>query len=133
MIDRDLGTDGCRFRDLGVGEAVSCGSRPVADHRLACRCRAVGGDRVVEQRDRESREAGIPAAHAHLVHLNPFPPNLGEVLARYERILVPEMNLGQLTKLVRADFLVDAKTLPKVQGLPFRAAEIAAAIEEMSK
>jgi 2-oxoglutarate/2-oxoacid ferredoxin oxidoreductase subunit alpha len=87
----------------------------------------------IQQAVREARAAGTPAAHAHLVHLNPFPPNLGEVLARYDRILVPEMNLGQLTKLVRAEFLVDAKTLPKVQGLPFRASEIGAAIQEMSR
>jgi len=87
----------------------------------------------IQQAVREARAAGTPAAHAHLVHLNPFPPNLGEVLARYDRILVPEMNLGQLTKLVRAEFLVDAKTLPKVQGLPFRASEIEAAIQEMSR
>ena len=59
---------------------------------------------------------GIKVAHAHLVHLNPFPRNLGEVLARYERILVPEMNLGQLSRLVRAEFLVDARSLSKVQG-----------------
>jgi 2-oxoglutarate ferredoxin oxidoreductase subunit alpha len=88
---------------------------------------------AIQQAVREARDAGTPVAHAHLVHLNPFPPNLGEVLARYERILVPEMNLGQLSKLVRAEFLVDAKTLPKVQGLPFRAAEIEAAIQEMSR
>jgi len=80
---------------------------------------------AIQQAVRQSRDAGIPAAHAHLVHLNPFPPNLGAVLAGYERILVPEM--------VRAEFLVDAQTLPKVQGLPFRAAEIEAAIEEMSR
>jgi 2-oxoglutarate ferredoxin oxidoreductase subunit alpha len=88
---------------------------------------------AIQQAVREARAAGTPVAHAHLVHLNPFAPNLGEVLARYERILVPEMNLGQLTKMVRAEFLVDAKTLPKVQGLPFRAAEIHAAIQEMSR
>jgi 2-oxoglutarate/2-oxoacid ferredoxin oxidoreductase subunit alpha len=88
---------------------------------------------AIQQAVREARAAGTPAAHAHLVHLNPFPSNLGEVLARYDRVLVPEMNLGQLTKLVRAEFLVDAKTLPKVQGLPFHAAEIVAAIEEMSR
>ena len=71
-----------------------------------------------------ARRAARRSAHAHLVHLNPFPPNLGEVLARYPKVLVPEMNLGQLSKLVRAEFLVDAEALTKVQGLPFRAAEI---------
>jgi 2-oxoglutarate/2-oxoacid ferredoxin oxidoreductase subunit alpha len=87
---------------------------------------------VAQQAVRQARARGIKVAHAHLVHVNPFPRNLGEVLARYERILVPEMNLGQLSKLVRAEFLVDARSLSKVQGLPFRAAEVEAAIEEMS-
>ena len=71
-----------------------------------------------------ARAWGLKAAHAHLVHLNPFPANLGEVLRAYDKVLVPEANLGQLAKLVRADFLVDARTLSKVQGVPFRAAEI---------
>jgi 2-oxoglutarate ferredoxin oxidoreductase subunit alpha len=64
----------------------------------------------------------------HLVHLNPFPPNLGEVLRSYEVILVPEGNLGHLTRLVRSDFLVDAKVLSKVEGSPFRVGEIERAI-----
>ena len=76
------------------------------------------------------RRAPIPAfAHAHLRHLNPFPRNTGEVLRRYERVLVPEMNLGQLLKLVRAEFLVDAVGYNKVTGLPLRAAEVAEAIK----
>jgi 2-oxoglutarate/2-oxoacid ferredoxin oxidoreductase subunit alpha len=87
---------------------------------------------VAQQAVRQARARGIKVAHAHLVHVNPFPRNLGEVLARYERILVPEMNLGQLSKLVRAEFLVDARSLSKVQGLPFRASEVETAIEEMS-
>jgi 2-oxoglutarate ferredoxin oxidoreductase subunit alpha len=67
-------------------------------------------------------------AHAQLVHLNPFPSNLGAVLAAYDKVLVPEVNLGQLNKLLRAEFLVDAVSFTKLQGLPFRAAEIEAAI-----
>ena len=70
-------------------------------------------------------------AHAHLRHLNPFPRNTGEVLRRYDKVLVPEMNLGQLLKLVRAEFLVDAVGYNRVTGLPLRAAEVAAAIEAM--
>jgi 2-oxoglutarate ferredoxin oxidoreductase subunit alpha len=70
-------------------------------------------------------------AHAHLRYLNPFPRNTGEVLRRYEQVLVPEMNLGQLLKLVRAEFLVDAVGYNRVTGLPLRAAEVAAAIEAM--
>jgi 2-oxoglutarate/2-oxoacid ferredoxin oxidoreductase subunit alpha len=77
------------------------------------------------------RTAGKRVAHAHLVHLNPFPPNLGGVLARYPKVLVPEMNLGQLSRLVRAEYLVDAHTLSKVQGIPFKAAEIEAKILEL--
>ncbi len=65
------------------------------------------------------------------MHLNPFPSNLGEVLGAYDKVLVPEANLGQLAKLVRADFLVDARTLSKVQGVPFRAAEIEEVVLEM--
>ncbi|MGY6499685.1 MAG: 2-oxoacid:acceptor oxidoreductase subunit alpha [Acidimicrobiales bacterium] len=75
-----------------------------------------------------ARDDGRRVAHAHLRHLNPFPPNLGEVLARFPRVLVPEMNLGQLSRLVRAEFLVDARSVNKVEGTPFTAAELHAAI-----
>jgi 2-oxoglutarate ferredoxin oxidoreductase subunit alpha len=88
---------------------------------------------AIQQGARQAREQGTNVATAHLMHLNPFPSNLGEVLARYERVLIPEMNLGQLSRLVRAEFLVDARTLSKVQGVPFRASEVEAAIEEMSR
>ncbi|MFD1152505.1 2-oxoacid:acceptor oxidoreductase subunit alpha, partial [Saccharothrix hoggarensis] len=73
---------------------------------------------------RRVRKLGMPVAHAHLRHLNPFPKNLGEVLARYERVVVPEMNLGQLALLLRAKYLVDAISHTKVQGLPFKAEEL---------
>ena len=74
---------------------------------------------------RRLRAAGHNVANASLVHLNPFPPNLGEVRAPARGgSLVPELNLGQLTKLVRAEFLVDAQVISKVQGLPFTAAEL---------
>jgi 2-oxoglutarate ferredoxin oxidoreductase subunit alpha len=86
---------------------------------------------VVQQAVRQVRAGGKKVAHAHLVHLNPFPTNLGDVLRRYPKVLVPEMNLGQLARLVRAEYLVDARSLTKVQGLPFRAAEVQSAIEEM--
>jgi 2-oxoglutarate/2-oxoacid ferredoxin oxidoreductase subunit alpha len=77
------------------------------------------------------RRGGRKIAHAHLQHLNPFPRNTGEVLRRYEKVLVPEMNLGQLLKLVRAEFLVDAVGYNRVSGLPLRADEVAHAIEAM--
>ncbi|MFM7060213.1 MAG: 2-oxoacid:acceptor oxidoreductase subunit alpha [Actinomycetes bacterium] len=80
---------------------------------------------------RRVREGGGKVAHAHLMHLNPFPANLGDVLRRYPKVLVPEMNLGQLSRLVRAEYLVDAQSLTKVQGLPFRAAELEAKMLEM--
>jgi len=74
----------------------------------------------------ELRAAGLSVAHAHLRHLNPLPPDLGAVLRRYRRVLVPEMNLGQLVKLVRAEYLVDARGLNKIQGRPFKVSEIVA-------
>jgi 2-oxoglutarate ferredoxin oxidoreductase subunit alpha len=77
---------------------------------------------------RRVRKEGGKVAQAHLRHLNPFPRNTGEVLRRYDRVLIPEMNLGQLLKLVRAEFLVDAVGYNRVSGLPLRAAEVAGAI-----
>ncbi|HRA35381.1 MAG TPA: 2-oxoacid:acceptor oxidoreductase subunit alpha [Acidimicrobiales bacterium] len=70
------------------------------------------------------RARGHRVAHAHLTHLNPFPPNLGEVLARHRHVVVPELNLGQLSKLLRAEYLVDARSVTKVQGVPFTAGEL---------
>ncbi len=85
---------------------------------------------------RRVRRAGGSVAQAHLRHLNPFPSNLGEVLSAYDKVLVPEMNLGygyggQLALLVRSKFLVDAIGYNRVRGLPFKAAELAHAIEEV--
>ncbi len=86
---------------------------------------------AIQAAARRVRAQGHQVAHAHLVHVNPFPSDLGEVLSRYPKVLVPEMNLGQLSRLVRAEYLVDAKSLTKVQGAPFRAGEIEAAILEL--
>ncbi len=77
------------------------------------------------------RARGLPIAHAHLVNLMPFPANLGSVLASYDEVLVPELNLGQLSKLIRAEFLVDARSVTKMAGVPFRAGELEAKILEM--
>jgi 2-oxoglutarate ferredoxin oxidoreductase subunit alpha len=74
---------------------------------------------------------GRDVAHIHLTHLNPFPADLGEILARYDKILVPELNGGQLWRMLRAEFLVDATALSKMQGTPFRPVEIEEAILEM--
>ncbi|QDO87736.1 2-oxoacid:acceptor oxidoreductase subunit alpha [Ornithinimicrobium ciconiae] len=71
------------------------------------------------------RATGIPVARAHLRHLNPFPRNLGEVLHAYDRVIVPEMNLGQLALLLRGTFLVDVQSHTAVRGLPFPASELA--------
>ncbi len=80
---------------------------------------------------RAQREKGRKIGHVHLRHLNPLPKNLGAVLKRYKKVLVPEMNLGQLVWLLRARFLVDAQGLNKVQGKPFKQSEIEAKIEEV--
>ena len=80
---------------------------------------------------RRVRADGGNVAHAHLRYLNPMPRNTGEVLRRYDRVLIPEMNLGQLLKLVRAEFLVDAVGYNRVRGVPFRASELAEAIGAM--
>ena len=80
---------------------------------------------------RTVRERGHRVGHVHLRHLNPLPRNLGEVLKRYRRVVVPEMNLGQLLMVLRAKFLVDAIGLNKVQGKPFKQQEIEAKIEEV--
>jgi 2-oxoglutarate ferredoxin oxidoreductase subunit alpha len=62
------------------------------------------------------------------MHLNPLPADLGDVLRRYRKVLVPEMNLGQLTRVVRAEYLVDAECISKVQGQPFTGAELVSRI-----
>jgi 2-oxoglutarate ferredoxin oxidoreductase subunit alpha len=80
---------------------------------------------------RRVRATGKKVAHAHLRYLNPFPRNTGEILRAYDKVLVPEINLGQLQKLVRAEFLVDATGFNLVRGIPFRAGEVAAAIDAM--
>ncbi len=78
------------------------------------------------------RSHGIDVAQAHLRHLNPFPSDLDEILHRYDKVLVPEMNLGQLAMLIRAKYLVDAISYNQVRGLPFTVEELAAVIEEVA-
>ncbi|AZM48057.1 2-oxoglutarate ferredoxin oxidoreductase subunit alpha [Streptomyces sp. WAC 06738] len=79
---------------------------------------------------RRVRRAGDQIAQAHLRYLNPFPGNLGEVLAAYDKVVVPEMNLGQLATLVRARYLVDAFSYNQVNGMPFKAEQLATALKE---
>ncbi|MBI4570742.1 MAG: 2-oxoacid:acceptor oxidoreductase subunit alpha, partial [Chloroflexi bacterium] len=78
-----------------------------------------------------ARADGLSVSHAHLRHLNPFPHNLGDVLSRFERVLVPELNLGQLRMLVRARYLVDAIGLNRITGRPFKIDEIETKIREL--
>ena len=70
-------------------------------------------------------------AHAHLRYLNPFPRNLGSLLTRYRQVLVPELNGGQLAQLLRARFLIDVISFPKLQGRPFTIAEVETRIVEV--
>ena len=98
------------------GCSCSAGARPTA--RSARRCAGSG-------------RPGGSVAQAHLRHLSPFPANLGEVLAAYEKVLVPEINLGQLALLLRGRYLADVISYNRVRGLPFRAAELAGVIQDV--
>ncbi|MGY6024910.1 2-oxoacid:acceptor oxidoreductase subunit alpha [Streptomyces spinosirectus] len=79
---------------------------------------------------RRLRAAGESIAQAHLRHLNPFPRNLGTVLKGYDKVVIPEMNLGQLATLIRAKYLVDAHSYNQVNGMPFKAEQLATALKE---
>jgi 2-oxoglutarate ferredoxin oxidoreductase subunit alpha len=80
---------------------------------------------------RELEQAGIRVAQMHLRHLNPMPRNVGDVLRRHRKVLVPEMNLGQLALLLRARYLVDVVSYAKVEGKPFKRREIVAKVREL--
>jgi 2-oxoglutarate ferredoxin oxidoreductase subunit alpha len=79
---------------------------------------------------RRCRDAGLHVAQAHFRHLNPLPENTEQVLKGYRKVLLPEMNLGQLALLLRGRFLVDVESYTQVRGLPFKAAELASVIQE---
>ena len=70
-------------------------------------------------------------AHVHIRHLNPFPSDLGEILTRFKKVLIPELNTGQLRQLIRSTYLIDALGLNKVQGQPFHVFEVEAKINEL--
>jgi 2-oxoglutarate/2-oxoacid ferredoxin oxidoreductase subunit alpha len=78
---------------------------------------------------RRVRKTGRLLAYTHLRHLNPFPANLGDILRSYERVIVPEMNLGQLALLLRAKYLVDIRSYSRVRGLPISLSELARDLE----
>jgi 2-oxoglutarate ferredoxin oxidoreductase subunit alpha len=82
---------------------------------------------------RSLRQRGLPVAQAHLRHLNPLPANLGAVLASYDKVVIPEMNLGQLAHVIRAKYLVDAIPFNQVSGLPFTAAKLENMLEDVVK
>ena len=84
----------------------------------------------IHQAVRRKRAEGVDVSHIHIRHIWPLPANLGELLKSYDKVIVPEMNTGQLKTVLRDQYLVDAKPLNKVSGQPFRIAEIEAAIEE---
>ena len=79
---------------------------------------------------RQAQGRGLAVSQVHLRHINPFPANLGEIMRRFKRVLVPEMNAGQLLLILRARYLVDARGLNKVEGLPFKVREVLTGIQE---
>ncbi len=82
---------------------------------------------------RGARDAGLVVSQAHLRHMNPFPANLSSVLARFRRVLLPELNQGQLTMMLRAEFLLPIESFTKIAGQPFKVGDLRTKIEEMSK
>jgi 2-oxoglutarate ferredoxin oxidoreductase subunit alpha len=81
----------------------------------------------------KAQEAGRSVALAHLRYLNPFPSNLGEILSRYDKVLIPELNMGQLRMLIRSRYLVDAIGMNKIKGKPFTVTELVDKIHELTK
>ena len=86
----------------------------------------------IEAAVRDLDEEGLPVAHLHLRWINPFPPGLGELLQRYRKVIVPEMNLGQLVRLLRDRYLIDAIPINRVEGRPFKAGELAEEIRRLA-
>ncbi len=132
--DAAVGGDGAKDGDVDEG---ACGS--FVDERVEKRgdadaevCVLGWGstwaaiDSAVQQAQRD----GLKVAWVHLTHLSPLPADLGDVLRRFPKVLVPELNLGQLCRIVRAEYLIDAVSVSKVQGLPFTASELLATIRE---
>ena len=107
------------------------GRRP-ARSRPRCSCSGWGSTYgPIGAACRRVRKAGHDVAQVHLRHLNPFPKDLGEILKRYDAVMIPEMNLGQLSLLIRAKYLVDVVGYNQVRGLPLKAAELAEAITDL--
>ena len=85
---------------------------------------------AIDSAVQRSRRAGIKVASAHIMHLNPLPPDLGDILSRYKKVLIPELNSGQLANVIRGKYLIDAQPIAKLQGLPFKSREIETAVKE---
>ena len=116
---------------LGVAESI--GDQQVCLGGTSGKLAVVGWGSTfgpIHQAVRRARNRGLDVSHIHIRHIWPLPKNLGELLRSYERIIVPEMNKGQLKTLLRDQYLVDARPVNKVSGQPFKIAEIESAIEE---
>ncbi|HYD38260.1 MAG TPA: 2-oxoglutarate ferredoxin oxidoreductase subunit alpha, partial [Allosphingosinicella sp.] len=119
-----------------LGVARSCPPQDVCLGQEGGRLAVVGWGSTfgpIHQAVRRARGRGADVSHIHIRHIWPLPSNLGELLRSYERIIVPEMNKGQLKTLLRDQYLVDARPVNKVSGQPFKIAEVEAAIEEALK
>ena len=108
--------------EVGVGTGIALPFYPK-------NCRVVGIDLSPGMLEK-ARARGLDVSHVHIRHIMPFPANLGQLLKSFDKVLVPEMNAGQLKTMLRDQFLVDAQPLNKVSGQPFTIAEIEAAIDE---
>ena len=116
-----------------LGVANSCPEQEVSFGQAGGRLAVVGWGSTygsIRQAVRRARKAGLDASHIHIRHIWPLPTNLGDLLRSYEKIIVPEMNKGQLKTLLRDQYLVDARPVNKTSGQPFKIAEIEAAIRE---
>jgi 2-oxoglutarate ferredoxin oxidoreductase subunit alpha len=85
---------------------------------------------VVKTAVKLALKEGLSVSHVHLRYINPLPKNLGEILGNFDKIIIPEMNNGQLVKIIRSEFLVPAEGYNKVKGLPFATEELTAKIKE---
>ena len=86
---------------------------------------------AIKSAAKELQGQGKSVAHAHLRYLRPFPKNLGEIIGNYKHVLIPEINNGQLIKIIRDQYMVDAKGYNKIKGVPITRAELENAIEEL--
>ena len=121
------GMVGANSRVLDVG----CGDGTLLGHLKSER--QVDGRGIELSMDgvRECVSNGLSVGHAHLRHLCPFPRNLETILGNFKKVLIPELNLGQLNTIIRSEFLLEAETLNKVKGRPFTVTEIEAKIREL--